>query len=253
MDKKYELILERKHPILQPKQNKNIIKNIIEQNMEIWNPSIYEKEIQPITDLLVFGLMCGNGWFNLIDALCSQIENNKNIVVEEVKEKFGTLRFYVYGSTEKEDEIISRAESLSSKICESCGKLVENGQLEQTGWIYTRCNRCLSQPQKAFSLSKKAISTDIIKKYLSDENIFYTKIKDIKLNKPFLNIRGTPVIENDKLFVTDDTGKLEIDDAFIIKDESITTAYIIILNNCELNKEKTKITQVYSYNLIRKH
>ena len=50
------------------------------------------------------GFACGDGWFDLVDALCEQIqfETDKNcapqVVATQVKEKFGTLRFHVIGS-----------------------------------------------------------------------------------------------------------------------------------------------------------
>lgn len=53
---------------------------------------------------MCWGLECGNGWYELIDALCAQIDRHLqacfdegdrfNVKVVQVKEKFGTLRFY---------------------------------------------------------------------------------------------------------------------------------------------------------------
>jgi hypothetical protein len=47
-----------------------------------------------------------DGWFDLIDALCSQIDRAIElgaapVRVRQVKEKFGTLRFYCDGGGER--------------------------------------------------------------------------------------------------------------------------------------------------------
>jgi len=86
------------------------------------------------------------------DALCSSLmwdghnfENNHIRVdppiVVQVKEKFGTLRFYVDNAT-KEDRIkIDFAEFLSGTICESCGATRDVSRTKR-GWVKTRCLTC---------------------------------------------------------------------------------------------------------------
>ena len=56
--------------------------------------------------------------------------------VVQVKEKFGTLRFYVIGATDAQYNYISFAEAMSGRICETCGK---PGKRLGRGWIYTSC------------------------------------------------------------------------------------------------------------------
>jgi hypothetical protein len=46
-----------------------------------------------------WGFECGDGWYDLIDALCSSLQNATEndapqVVVVQVKEKLGSLRFY---------------------------------------------------------------------------------------------------------------------------------------------------------------
>ncbi|MGA8223776.1 MAG: hypothetical protein WB780_19160 [Candidatus Acidiferrales bacterium] len=60
------------------------------------------------------------------------------LAVEQVKEKFGTLRFYC-GGTEAIDKYIHLAERLSAITCESCGK---TGKANDSGWIRTLCDSC---------------------------------------------------------------------------------------------------------------
>ena len=56
--------------------------------------------------------------------------------VVQVKEKFGTLRFYIQAGTDEHYNYISFAESMSGCTCETCGK---PGKRLGGGWIYTSC------------------------------------------------------------------------------------------------------------------
>jgi hypothetical protein len=60
------------------------------------------------------------------------------LAVVQVKEKFGTLRFYC-GGTEAIGKYVRLAERLSSVTCEDCGKL---GKANDSGWIRTQCDAC---------------------------------------------------------------------------------------------------------------
>ena len=100
---------------------------------------------------------CGDGWFDIIDKLCSLLDQEaKNEayrlpeeeamlnypVASQVKEKFGGLRFYIYGGNERMRGMISMAENFSFKICEGCGN---KGSKKGKGWLYTMCNPCWHQ------------------------------------------------------------------------------------------------------------
>jgi hypothetical protein len=54
----------------------------------------------------------------------------------QVKEKFGTLRFYHPGN-DAIDRYVRLAERLSSVTCEDCGK---RGMQNDSGWIRTQCD-----------------------------------------------------------------------------------------------------------------
>lgn len=96
---------------------------------------------------MAWGFTCGNGWYNLIDLLCSNIQyylDDKpeihQIIADQVKEKFGTLQFYVTGGNDYTRGLIRMAESLSEVICENCGN---PGKLMDDGWLKVRCESCL--------------------------------------------------------------------------------------------------------------
>jgi hypothetical protein len=58
------------------------------------------------------------------------------VTLDQVKEKFGTLRFYYSGGDEYISGLVSMAESMSGVTCEECGK---PGTRTGGGWIKTVC------------------------------------------------------------------------------------------------------------------
>ena len=84
---------------------------------------------------------CWAGWTDLFGAVFGwlhEIAANHQWSPSQVKEKYGTLRFYWYGDLPAlGDEIIEAAEHLSGHLCEVCGA---PGRLQsQHGWWTTRC------------------------------------------------------------------------------------------------------------------
>ena len=99
---------------------------------------------------MCWGFECGDGWFNIIDQLMHNIQGHidwKNrdfeivpqVTLDQVKEKFGTLRFYYSGGDDAIDGMVRMAEAMSSVTCEECGKL---GELRKDiGWYLTLCDK----------------------------------------------------------------------------------------------------------------
>jgi hypothetical protein len=58
--------------------------------------------------------------------------------VKQVKEKFGTLRFYLDSAEPRTSALVEFAEYHSSKVCEECGC---PGVTRSTGWLRTLCDR----------------------------------------------------------------------------------------------------------------
>jgi len=126
-------------------------------------PKIFrQKDLSMKETCMCWGIETGNGWYDLIDSLCGVLqfntEHNRYPQVEavQVKEKYGTLRFYYrIVSTEeslkderKEDRdsgsiegAISYAEYLSGCICEKCGTN-QNITTNEDGWLVTLCDKC---------------------------------------------------------------------------------------------------------------
>ena len=67
----------------------------------------------------------------IVPEACTQV------VATQVKEKFGTLRFYYSGGDAVIDGIERMADSMSAVTCEECGV---PGRIRHGGWISTLCD-----------------------------------------------------------------------------------------------------------------
>jgi len=63
----------------------------------------------------------------------------------QVKEKFGSLRFYTNGFTDEMDKLVDEAECKSEETCEYCGK---PGKRRNDGWVRTLCDTCNTTTDK---------------------------------------------------------------------------------------------------------
>ena len=101
------------------------------------------KSRDPRKSCMVWGIECGDGWFSLLDSLCRFLQyytdNNKveQVVAQQVKEKFGGLRFYYSGGNDFVPGAVCMAETLSESTCEECGA---PGRIEGEGWLTALCD-----------------------------------------------------------------------------------------------------------------
>lgn len=117
-----------------------------------------------------FGGFCvGEGWFNIIDRLCGMIyhqvkQHNEDVEyrfqklapgegvpdgddytkwdmpkIRQVKEKFGTLRFYMDTNIKRFRHYVDFAEAMSAVTCDECGApgVIRNS----TGWVHVMCDK----------------------------------------------------------------------------------------------------------------
>ena len=93
----------------------------------------------------------GVGWRHLIDAVFNKIELGKtpwdDVVVLQVKEKFGTLRIYYSGGDDYVRGFIDALESASAHSCEECGSSSGQTTAHMGRWL-TLCSRCMVQREK---------------------------------------------------------------------------------------------------------
>lgn len=163
-------------------------------------PKIFrDRYASMMTTAMCWGFECGEGWYSIIDHLCSNIQGHidwkrkerardlrfnralkralagdksslikyhtykgsisefvmrrveediaaakftdvtpkvTQVVAEQVKEKFGGLRFYYRGGDEYISGLARMAESMSYVTCEVCGNA---GKTNGGGWIRTLC------------------------------------------------------------------------------------------------------------------
>lgn len=94
------------------------------------------------------GFAVGPGWWPILETLCANIQQHLNwknreseivpqVVVEQIKEKFGGLRFYYQGGDEQIHGMVRMAEAWADKSCEDCGA---PGKRRSGGWIRTLCD-----------------------------------------------------------------------------------------------------------------
>ena len=108
------------------------------------------------------GFAVGAGWWPILESLCANIQSHidwkndtrkrllesnpynhpipdevRQVVVEQIKEKFGGLRFYYQGGDDMVDGMVRMAESWAARSCEECGK---PGTSRGGGWIKNLCD-----------------------------------------------------------------------------------------------------------------
>lgn len=107
------------------------------------------------------GIAVGEGWWPIVEKLCGQIDAYTNwrnntresllkanpynhtipeavpqVTVEQIKEKFGGLRFYYTGGDDFIHGLVTMAEIWAGASCEDCGAPGKQGG---NGWISTLC------------------------------------------------------------------------------------------------------------------
>ena len=142
-------------------------------------------------------LSVNDGWFDIIDMLCNNIQhridniadqrkwaikwNNdvndpdydwsdkasfikreerevpeliEQVVATQIKEKFGTLRFYYNGGDDYIRGLVSMAESMTARTCEDCGK---PGKSTTGGWIRVLCEEHTHEKEIEDELRNRSI------------------------------------------------------------------------------------------------
>jgi len=128
-------------------------------------PEIFQDRRKPMSQTcMCWGFSVGPGWYPLLFKLCSQLQviyrlTGIIVIADQVKEKFGGLRFYHHidslklkiDNAEVEiwisviDDLFSKAEEDSYRICGSCGKYMRHKQIRIGGWVYDQCRTCLTK------------------------------------------------------------------------------------------------------------
>jgi hypothetical protein len=104
------------------------VNDIYEETLFARWPDIYLGRYEPLShNLMSFGCECRDGWFCILDALSwvltthARAADRPPAMAVQVKEKYGTLRFYARGDDDFDAGAIAMAEELSAQICEMSG------------------------------------------------------------------------------------------------------------------------------------
>lgn len=137
----------------------------LEKQLYNLGPILYQEKDLPMQQTcMCWGFECPDSWFDLLKELTIELEtsiNNKykgkyECVAQQVKEKYGSLRFYgeikiLIENPTKDDlslskklyeqfqELVDKAEYKSEKICCECGKPATK---TSSGWIAHFCDDC---------------------------------------------------------------------------------------------------------------
>lgn len=116
-------------------------------------PELYaDRNADVRTTCMCWGFECGDGWFKIIYDLSKKLTELIRALpsvdhccfrASQVKEKFGTLRFYMTCETDEMTAAIDEAVELSEKTCELCG---QPGELRNESWIVVKCDDCNKKP-----------------------------------------------------------------------------------------------------------
>ncbi len=111
-------------------------------------PALYIRcDEPPSRSLMGYGFGVGDGWFPIIAALSEVVSAHDETcgrsptVAAQVKEKFGSLRFYVDGADGYARGAIACAEALSVAFCDRCGRPARTHAFG--GLIATVCRHCV--------------------------------------------------------------------------------------------------------------
>jgi hypothetical protein len=116
---------------------------------EIWASCIWDNFLSLIIEMLPEDERKRLGDYWAPDFSMKQVKSKiPELLATQVKEKFGTLRFYHDGGDEKIHQMILFAESLSGRICENCGKMDETVKLKGKHWVRTLCGVCSKAHKK---------------------------------------------------------------------------------------------------------
>jgi hypothetical protein len=141
-----------KHNVLESTYNKGLA--FLHKHIKFTRSINYIKQSNPYD----YGFDINDGWYKLVYELILKIRNNDQAKgkwvtkVTQCKEKFGGLRFYVTGTSDKNWDLIREAEKKSYGVCEETGSEVEVG-VWNDGWVRTLCRK--EALRKFYNLSDK--------------------------------------------------------------------------------------------------
>jgi len=160
-------------------QGINKMKKLIKMSEKVFDkfmcekyPVIFQERNLPMSQTcMCWGFNVGKGWYELLYNLCEKIDKLYKLTgiglkASQVKEKFGSLRFYTSPSFNEKvkqvkeklkiddgtakaiveilDDCIDIAECKSDKTCAECGETYYD-KISIGGWVYGVCEKCFKK------------------------------------------------------------------------------------------------------------
>jgi len=128
------------HNVFESTYNKALV--FVHKHLKFTRSINYIKQTNPYNYIFEVG----DGWYSLLYQLILNVRFNDEAKgkwitkVTQCKEKFGGLRFYVTGTSDKNWDLIREAEKKSYGVCEETGSEVEVG-IWNAGWVRTICKK----------------------------------------------------------------------------------------------------------------
>jgi hypothetical protein len=128
------------HNVFESTYNKALV--FVHKHLKFTRSINYIKQTNPYNYIFEVG----DGWYGLLYQLILNVRFNDEAKgkwvtkVTQCKEKFGGLRFYVTGTSDKNWDLIREAEQKSYGVCEVTASEVEVG-VWNGGWIITLCKK----------------------------------------------------------------------------------------------------------------
>ena len=128
------------HNVFESTYNKALV--FVHKHLKFTRSINYIKQTNPYNYIFEVG----DGWYSLLYQLILNVRFNDEAKgkwitkVTQCKEKFGGLRFYVTGTSDKNWDLIREAEKKSYGVCEETGSEVEVG-IWNVGWVRTICKK----------------------------------------------------------------------------------------------------------------
>jgi len=115
-------------------------------------PKIFQRRFLPLTvSCMYWGVACSETWYGIIDKLCGRIqqyvdENHiPQVEAEQIKSKYGGLRFYTDCKDSNINKFIEDAEGEVLTTCEDCGATEGVATKRIQGWYSTLCPSCVEK------------------------------------------------------------------------------------------------------------
>jgi len=120
----------------------------------------------------LFGIEHCYGWYGLTLPVIEEVRRynelhpDNEIRIDQIKEKFGTLRIYLSHEPDYLEKMICKAEHESGYICEICGARGSNEAIN--GWYMTLCDE--HRKAKLEAEGDRALEAELYKNMLNIEN-----------------------------------------------------------------------------------